>query len=175
MSMWSDITIKKQLSNTRTSEAQMDPYDPSLVNPASIDVRLHGELRFHDGRLAHDLRHDGCLALQRGYFLLGTTCERVTLSRSVQAQVSGKSSLGRLGLQVHQTAGFIDPGFTGQITLELYNVGDVPVVLKEGMRIAQIAFVWLDRSCERPYGHPDLGSHYQGQRGATPSWMRQKI
>lgn len=98
---------------------------------------------------------------------LASTKETITLGPGYAAQIGGKSSLGRLGLTVHQTAGFIDPGFHGQITLELVNLGSRPIVLTEGMRIAQLTIWTLDQPAERPYGHAALGSHYQGQHGPT--------
>ena len=100
-------------------------------------------------------------------FLLATTLERVKIPNNVCARIEGKSSLGRLGLCVHVTAGYIDPGFEGNITLELFNCAPLPIVLTPGMKIAQISFHSMDEPAERPYGHPDLGSKYQGQIGVT--------
>ena len=102
-------------------------------------------------------------------FVLGRTAEVVELPDDVVARIEGKSSLGRLGLIVHATAGFVDPGFSGSLTLEITNFNSVPIVLRPGLPIAQLSFMTLDRPAERPYGHPDLGSHYHGQTEATES------
>ena len=108
--------------------------------------------------------------LHPGEFVLGTTLERLTLPDDIVARIEGKSSLGRLGLLIHATAGFVDPGWSnGQITLELSNVAPLPIRLWPGMKIAQLSFMRMDAPAERPYGHPELGSKYQGQKGPTPS------
>jgi dCTP deaminase len=104
-----------------------------------------------------------------GEFVLGRTEEHVAIPDDVVARIEGKSSLGRLGLIVHATAGFVDPGFSGTLTLEITNFNSVPIVLRPGLPIAQLSFMTLDRAAERPYGHPDLGSHYHGQVEATES------
>lgn len=171
MSMLSDGTIKRHLRKCEWGSIEIDPWEEKLINPCSVDLRLGRELRDIEGELVAKLHPTHPYRLHPGEFLLGSTVERVRLASEVQGQVSGKSSLGRLGLQIHQTAGFIDPGFNGEITLELLNVSRRPIELNHGMRIAQIAFTWLDVQCERPYGHSSLESHYQGQVGATPSWM----
>ena len=107
-----------------------------------------------------------------GEFVLGSTVEWVELPDDIVARIEGKSSLGRLGLIVHATAGFVDPGFSGTLTLEITNLTRVPIVLWPGKPIAQLSFMALDRPAERPYGHPDLGSHYHGQPEATESALR---
>ena len=107
--------------------------------------------------------------LQPHTFCLGSTVEAVTLPDDIVARVDGKSSLGRLGLLVHATAGYVDPGWTGQLTLELSNQSQMPIAVYYGMRIAQISFLRLTTPANRPYGSPGLGSKYQGQTGPTPS------
>ncbi len=167
-----------------------DPGGPSPLQPASLEVTLAGEFmapaRGHIGSV--DPREDSahlfqpirpvpgrCLVLHPGRFILGSTAERFTFSAAAAGQLEGKSSLARLGLQVHSTAGFIDPGFTGQITLELSNHGDWPLELWPGMRIGQMFVFRLSSPADRPYGSsPFLGSRYQGQAGPTPArrWRR---
>jgi len=172
----------------------VDPYDPALVQPASLDVRLGGEFRTMraPGLLPGDSRSivypsrgvypswDTChlesrgpdgrphvFVIEPGDFVLAHTLETVRLPADVAAKLEGKSTLGRCGLVVHATAGFIDPGFHGQITLELSVVGPCRIALEPGMPIGQLVFDVLDRPAEYPYGAAELGSHYQGQRGAT--------
>lgn len=130
-----------------------EPKDQDF-QPASLEVHLEGD--YH---------------LEPGEFHLANTRQAVTLSSSVAAQLSGKSSLGRLGLEIHACAGFIDPGFTGQIVLELYNKSQQPILLKDRQAIGQLVFHQLRTSSQRPYGHPDLGSHYQYQTGVTSSHL----
>ncbi len=162
----------------------IDPYDATLVQPASVDVRLGTQFRvMRNSRLTHidPMRDDEKLmdtvevpldepfVLHPGEFALGHTAERFTIPDDLVGIVNGKSSLGRLGVQVHATAGFVDPGFAGVIVLELSNVANLPILLRPGMKIAQMVFERMDRAAERPYGHPDLGSKYQGQQGAVAS------
>lgn len=151
----------------------VDPYDPSLVQPASIDVRL-GEslLLFRKGPGETDkivIPPDDGFILKPGGFVLACTLEAFTLPPDIAGRIEGKSSVGRLGLLVHSTAGWIDPGFTGQVTLELSNVAPSPVRLWPGMRIGQLCLFRMSSAAERPYGSPGLGSRYQGQRGPTPA------
>lgn len=161
-----------------------DPYDPDLVQPASVDVRLGRQFRvMRNTRLTHidPITVDDALmeslevpdgepfVLHPGEFALGHTAETLGLPDNIVGVVNGKSSLGRLGVQVHATAGFVDPGFHGVIVLELSNVSTLPILLRPGMKVAQMVFQHLDRSAERPYGHPGLGSKYQGQQGAVAS------
>ena len=101
--------------------------------------------------------------------MLSATHESVTLPDDIAARLEGKSSLGRLGLLTHSTAGFIDPGFSGHVTLELSNMATLPIKLYPGMKIGQLCFFWLGSPAEHPYGSTATGSHYQGQRGPTPS------
>jgi dCTP deaminase len=162
----------------------IDPWDPGLVQPASVDLRLGNSFRvFHNHRAsAIDLREppsnltesitvgDGdSFVIHPGEFCLGATLEYVELPDNIVARIEGKSSLGRLGLIVHATAGFCDPGWKGTLTLELNNLTRVPIKLYPGLPIAQLSFMALDAPAQRPYGHAELGSHYQGQIEATES------
>jgi dCTP deaminase len=155
-----------------------------MVQPASVDVRLGDTFRvFHNHRAsAIDLRdppkglteevrveEDEAFVIHPGEFCLGRTLEWVELPDDIVARVEGKSSLGRLGLIVHATAGFCDPGWKGTLTLEFANLTRIPIKLYAGLPIAQLSFMTLDAPAERPYGHEDLGSHYQGQVEATES------
>jgi dCTP deaminase len=163
---------------------RIDPWDAALVQPASVDLRLGGTFRvFHNHRTsAIDLLHpptnlteqidvadDETFVIHPGEFCLGRTLEYVELPDDIVARIEGKSSLGRLGLIVHATAGFCDPGWKGTLTLELNNLTRVPIKLHPGLPIAQLSFMELDAPALRPYGHADLGSHYQGQVEATES------
>ena len=182
----SDGTIRRLLAEGRLI---VDPIEPGQVQPASVDVRLGEEFlvfRNHTAEVIdpyvkrEDLMEkvrvpDGQpFVLHPGEFVLGTTLESIGLPDDLVARVEGKSSLGRLGLLIHATAGFVDPGWTrGQITLELSNVATLPIKLWPGMRIGQLSFHCLDAPAERPYGHPDLGSKYVGQRGPVASQYQQ--
>jgi len=181
MSVLSDGTIRELVDAGRI---RIDPWDPSLVQPASIDVRLGDSFRvFHNYRVSTiDLRDppgnlteevtvgpDEAFVIHPGEFCLGRTLEWVELPGDIVSRIEGKSSLGRLGLIVHATAGFLDPGWKGTLTLELNNLTRVPIKLYPGLLIAQLSFMALDRPAERPYGSPELGSHYQGQKAATES------
>lgn len=163
----------------------IDPYDQRMVQPASIDVRLgnhivHAPTWIDPGRIIEPDQDNGHLwretdiadgeswLLQPKAFALGHTVETVTLSPRVAARLEGRSSWGRLGLVVHSTAGFIDPGFSGQITLELGNLSPYPIRLRPGLRIAQICFIPMVSPSTVPYG-PDRGSKYHGQTRATMS------
>lgn len=162
----------------------LEPYDPSMLQPSSVDVRLDRFFRvFENHRYPHidpaedqsDLTReiepigDEPFILHPGEFVLGSTYEVVTLPDDVAARLEGKSSLGRLGLLTHSTAGFIDPGFSGHVTLELANVANLPIKLWPGMKIGQVCFFRLSSAAEHPYGSEKYGSRYQGQRGPTPS------
>ncbi len=177
----SDGTILRLVEDGRI---RIDPWDPELVQPASVDLRLGGSFRvFHNHRTsAIDLRspptnlteqidvEDGeTFVIHPGEFCLGRTLEYVELPDDIVARIEGKSSLGRLGLIVHATAGFCDPGWKGTLTLELNNLTRVPIKLCPGLPIAQLSFMELDAPALRPYGHAGLGSHYQGQVEATES------
>jgi dCTP deaminase len=180
-SVLSDGTIRRLVEEQRI---KIEPWDPAMVQPASVDLKLGTSFRvFHNHRLpAIDLAQpptgvtehvqieDGAsFVIHPGEFVLGTTVEWVELPDDIVARIEGKSSLGRLGLIVHATAGFVDPGFSGTLTLEITNLTRVPIVLWPGKPIAQLSFMALDRAAERPYGHPELGSHYHGQVEATES------
>ena len=177
----SDRDIRAAVADGRVT---LDPYDPEMVQPSSIDVRLDRYFRvFENHRYPHidpaeeqpDLTRlvepdDGeAFILHPGEFVLASTYECVALGDDVAARLEGKSSLGRLGLLTHSTAGFIDPGFTGHVTLELSNVATLPMKLWPGMKIGQLCFFNFTSAAEHPYGSGAIGSRYQGQRGPTPS------
>jgi dCTP deaminase len=177
----SDRSIKQEIEGGRIV---IDPYDPGLVQPSSVDVRVDASFRvFHNSRYTHiDVRQrmddltelvrkegDEPFILHPGEFVLGQTLERVTLPDDLVARLEGKSSLGRLGLLIHSTAGFIDAGFEGNITLELSNVANLPITIYRGMPIGQISFMRMDQPVEHPYGSGAKGSKYQGQGEPTPS------
>ncbi|HWG93659.1 MAG TPA: dCTP deaminase [Mycobacteriales bacterium] len=162
----------------------LSPYDEAMVQPSSIDVRLDRYFRvFANHRYTHidpaeeqdDLTElvepDGeePFVLHPGEFVLGSTLEVITLGDHLASRLEGKSSLGRLGLLTHSTAGFIDPGFSGHVTLELSNVANLPIKLYPGMKIGQVCVFRLSSPAEHPYGSAVYGSRYQGQRGPTPS------
>ena len=184
-SVLSDGTIRRLVEEGRIV---IDPWDEARVQPASVDLRLGDSFRvFHNHRVtAIDLREPPRnlteevrigeaepFAIHPGEFVLGRTLEAVAIPDDVVARIEGKSSLGRLGLIVHATAGFVDPGFKGSLTLEITNLTRVPIMLYAGLPIAQLSFMALDQPAERPYGSPELGSHYQGQVAATESrYMR---
>src|SRR5436309_8858665 len=180
-SVLSDGTIRRLVEDGRI---RIDPWDDGMVQPASVDLRLGRSFRvFHNHRItAIDLRQppDNLteqvvvepgepFVIHPGEFCLGRTEEWVELPDDIVARIEGKSSLGRLGLIVHATAGFCDPGWKGTLTLELNNLTRVPIKLWPGLPIAQLSFMALDRPARRPYGSPELGSHYQGQEAATES------
>ncbi len=179
----SDRSIKEGIAAGRIV---MTPYDESLVQPASIDIRLDGRFRvFRNYRyscidpkaLQEDLTElievgpDEPFIVHPGEFILGNTVERIKLGDDLVARLEGKSSLGRLGLIVHATAGYVDPGFEGNITLELSNVANLPIRLYPGMKVGQISFFAMSTPADRPYGHPALGSKYKGQSAPTASRM----
>jgi len=183
-SVLSDRTIVRLVEEGRI---KIDPWDPALVQPASIDLRLGDSFRvFHSHKLtAIDLRDpppsmteiirigpEEAFVIHPGEFCLGRTLEHVELPADVVARIEGKSSIGRLGLIVHATAGFCDPGWRGTLTLELNNLARVPIRLYPGLPIAQLSFMALDQPARRPYGHAELGSRYQGQEEATESRYR---
>lgn len=180
-SVLSDGTITRLVEEGRI---RIDPWDPALVQPASVDLRLGDtfrvfnnhrvtsiDLREMPGNLTEEVRveEDQAFVIHPGEFCLGRTLEWVELPADIVARIEGKSSLGRLGLIVHATAGFCDPGWKGTLTLELNNLTRVPIKLYPGLLIAQLSFMTLDAPALRPYGSEQLGSHYQGQREATES------
>ncbi|GAA1105101.1 dCTP deaminase [Streptomyces javensis] len=177
----SDKDIRAEIDAGRV---RIDPYDPAMVQPSSIDVRLDRFFRvFENHRYPHidpaveqpDLTRlvepegEDAFILHPGEFVLASTYEVVTLPDDIASRLEGKSSLGRLGLLTHSTAGFIDPGFSGHVTLELSNVATLPIKLWPGMKIGQLCMFRLTSPAEHPYGSARYGSRYQGQRGPTPS------
>ena len=177
----SDRDIKAEIEAKRVG---IDPYDETLVQPSSVDVRLDRHfLVFENHRYPHidpsveqeDLTRlvgpegDEPFILHPGEFVLASTFEVITLPDDIAARLEGKSSLGRLGLLTHSTAGWIDPGFNGHVTLELSNVANLPIKLWPGMKIGQLCLFRLSSPSEHPYGSSRHGSRYQGQRGPTAS------
>ena len=177
----SDRTIARLLDE---GQIVIDPYDESLLQPSSVDVRVDRFFRvFHNARYAYidvkepqedltelvEIDDERPFILHPGEFVLGSTLERIALPEDLVARLEGKSSLGRLGLLIHSTAGFIDPGWDGHVTLELSNVANLPITIYHGMKIGQISFVQLTEPAAKPYGSGELGSKYQGQMGPTPS------
>lgn len=162
----------------------IEPFDPQLVQPSSVDVRLDKYFRvFNNSKYTHidpkqqmedlttlvEVNPEDSFVLHPGEFVLASTLEKFTLPHNLAGRLEGKSSLGRLGLLTHSTAGFIDPGFSGYITLELSNVANLPIVLYPGMKVGQLAIFQMSSPADVPYGSAALGSKYQGQRGPTPS------
>ncbi len=181
MSVLSDRTIKKALAAGRL---RIEPLDEQAIQPASVDLRLDSVFRIFrttprpyvdvaqevdDLTELVEISPEEPFVVHPGTFCLGSTLETVTIPNDIVARVDGKSSLGRLGLLVHATAGYVDPGWTGKLTLELSNQSQMPIALYYGMRIAQISFLELTTAVDRPYGSAELGSKYQGQTGPTPS------
>jgi dCTP deaminase len=177
----SDADLRKELEAGRLV---LDPWDPAMLQPSSVDVRLDRFFRvFQNSRYTHiDPRQqqdelttavepegDDPFVLHPGEFVLGSTIERVALPDDLVGRLEGKSSLGRLGLLIHSTAGFVDAGWDGQLTLELSNVASLPITLYAGMKIGQISFMRMTTPADNPYGTTELGSKYQGQRGPRPS------
>ena len=177
----SDRTLREEIAAGRIV---LDPFEPANVQPSSIDLRVDRYFRVfrnHTSRVIDvkqnqedltelvEIAEDDCFILHPGEFVLGSTAERVTVPDDLVARIEGKSSLGRLGLLIHSTAGFIDPGFDGHITLELANVANLPITIYPGMKIGQVSFLRMTTPAEHPYGSSTIGSKYQGQRGPTPS------
>ena len=179
--MLSDRTLKDEIARGRI---RIDPLDPADIQPASIDVHLDRAFRvfkvssrpYIDVREPMDDLTDEVVIdderpffIHPGEFVLGSTLEILTLPDDIVAQVEGKSSLGRIGLLIHATAGFVDPGWHGKLTLELSNVAKMPIALHYGMKIGQLSFMRMSTPVDRPYGSAELRSKYQGQMGPTPS------
>ena len=177
----SDRDIRREVESGRV---QVDPFDADMVQPSSIDVRLDRLFRvFENHRYPYidpsveqpeltrmvQTADDEPFILHPGEFVLASTYEVMTLPDDIAGRLEGKSSLGRLGLLTHSTAGFIDPGFSGHVTLELSNVATLPIKLWPGMKIGQLCLFRLESPAEHPYGSDVYGSRYQGQRGPTPS------
>lgn len=179
----SDHSIKLEIAKGRIT---IDPLDRDDIQPSSVDLHLGDDFQvFRNSRLPYidpAMEQSGLtervsasvaepFVLHPGEFVLGTTIERIGLPDDIVGRLEGKSSLGRLGLLIHSTAGYVDPGWKGRLTLELSNVANLPIVLTPGMKIGQISFSQMTTPVDRPYGHPELGSKYQGQNEATPSRM----
>jgi len=176
-----DRTIRRLVAEGRIG---VDPFEEALVQPSSIDVRVDRFFRvFRNARYPYidvkrpmddltelvEIAGDEPFILHPSEFVLGSTLERITLPDDLVARLEGKSSLGRLGLLIHSTAGFIDPGWDGHVTLELSNVANLPITIYVGMKIGQLSFVQMTETAESPYGSSGLGSKYKGQTGPTPS------
>ena len=177
----SDVTIREELAAGRIV---IDPLGVDAVQPSSVDLHVDRYFRvfrndttpFIDPKERQEdltelveVKDDGAFILHPGEFVLGSTLERVALPDDLVARLEGKSSLGRLGLLIHSTAGFVDAGWDGHLTLELSNVATLPIALYPGMKIGQISFLRMTTAAEHPYGSDATGSKYQGQRGPTPS------
>ncbi len=177
----SDRSLREEIASNRIV---IEPLDEQCIQPSSIDVKVSNLFRVFRNHTAgiidvkQDLEdltemisipEDGVFMLHPGEFVLGSTLERIALPDDLVARIEGKSSLGRLGLLIHSTAGFIDAGFDGHITLELSNVASLPITIYPGMKIGQVSFVRMTTPADNPYGKGARGSKYQGQRGPTPS------
>jgi len=180
----SDRTIREQIEAGRIV---IDPFDPACVQPSSVDLHVDAEFRvfrnnrypFIDVKQEQDLtelvevKPDEAFILHPGEFVLGSTLERVAIPDDLVARLEGKSSLGRLGLLIHSTAGYVDPGWDGYLTLELSNVANLPITIYPGMKIGQISFFQLTTPADTPYG--SAGNKYQGQRGPTASRIHEEF
>jgi dCTP deaminase len=183
--IFSDRSIKTALSEGRL---EIDPFEVANVQPSSVDLRVAATFRVFANHLypyidprrhqenltsVHEVGPDDHFILHPGEFALGATLERVRLGDDIVARLEGKSSLGRLGMMIHSTAGFVDPGFDGHLTLELSNVAQLPIAIYPGMRIGQISFYQMTTAADNPYGSGATGSRYQGQVGPTASRSHQ--
>ena len=177
----SDASVRQAIAAGRIV---IDPFDDAAIQPSSVDVRVDSLFRVFRNHTAGvidvksdmtelteliDIPRDGVFMLHPGEFVLGSTFERVAVPDDLVARIEGKSSLGRLGLLIHSTAGFVDSGWDGHITLELANVASLPITIYPGMKIGQVSFMRMTSAAEHPYGRGAKGSKYQGQRGPTPS------
>ena len=177
----SDVTIRQELASGRIG---IEPLGDNAVQPSSVDLRVDRYFRIFRNHAAKvidvreaqedlteevDVGDDGVFILHPGEFVLGSTLEWVKIPLDLVGRLEGKSSLGRLGLLIHSTAGFVDAGFEGHLTLELSNVANLPITVYTGMKIGQISFLKMTTPAEFPYGSAELGSKYQLQRGPTPS------
>jgi dCTP deaminase len=177
----SDVDIRKEIESGRI---EIDPFDPASIQPSSIDLHVDDQFRvFANSRYPYidvkkempgltevvEVADPDPFILHPGEFVLGSTLERVAIPDDMVARLEGKSSLGRLGLLIHSTAGYVDPGWDGYLTLELSNVANLPITIYPGMKIGQISFFRLTTPAERPYGSTEARSKYQGQRGPTAS------
>jgi dCTP deaminase len=177
----SDRTIREQIE---AGTIEIDPFDPACVQPSSVDLHIDRYFRvFRNHTMGHidvkknledltelvEIKEEDVFILHPGEFVLGSTLERVALPHDLVARLEGKSSLGRLGLLIHSTAGFVDAGWNGQLTLELSNVATLPITLYPHMKIGQISFIQMTTPADNPYGSASIGSKYQGQVGPRPS------
>jgi dCTP deaminase len=177
----SDRDIRKAIDS---GDIGIEPFDEADIQPSSVDLHVDRFFRtFHNFRHAHidvkkqmddltelvEVKEDEAFILHPGEFVLGSTLEEVRLPNDVVGRLEGKSSLGRLGLLIHSTAGVVDPGFAGNLTLELSNVANLPITIYPKMKIGQLTFFQLSSAADKPYGSEDVGSKYQDQRGPTPS------
>jgi dCTP deaminase len=177
----SDRTIREELAAGRIV---IEPLDETCIQPSSVDLHVDRYFRvFRNHTMGHidvkrdladltelvEIAEDRVFILHPGEFVLGSTVERVVLPNDLVARLEGKSSLGRLGLLIHSTAGFVDAGWDGQLTLELSNVANLPITIYPGMKIGQISFLRMSTEADAPYGSSSVGSKYQGQRGPIPS------
>jgi dCTP deaminase len=177
----SDVTIREEI---KAGRIQIDPFDESCIQPSSVDLHVDAQFRvFANSRYPYiDVRREmpdltelvevaegDPFILHPGEFVLGSTLERIGIPDDMVARLEGKSSLGRLGLLIHSTAGYVDPGWDGYLTLELSNVANLPITIYPAMKIGQISFFRLSTPAERPYGSSHTKSKYQGQRGPTAS------
>lgn len=178
------LSDRDLVAEIKAGRLQLDPFEPDLIQPSSIDVRLDRLFRVFNNHLYTHIdpaaRQDDLTSLievpegqpfvlHPGEFVLASTLEVMTLGEQLAGRLEGKSSLGRLGLLTHSTAGFVDPGFSGHVTLELSNVANLPITLWPGMKIGQLCIFRLSSPAEHPYGSAVYGSRYQHQRGPTPS------
>lgn len=181
----SDKSIKEEIA---AGTIRIEPFRPDCVQPSSVDVHLdktflvfnHMEHTYIDIKKPMpklttqvEVTDDRPFIMHPGEFVLGSTFEKLTLPNNIAARIEGKSSLGRIGLLIHSTAGYIDPGFSGNITLELSNVSRLPITLYPGMKIAQFSFQQMTTPVDKPYGSPELKSRYQGQTTPEPSKLYQ--
>jgi dCTP deaminase len=177
----SDKSIREELTS---GGIVIDPLDEGAIQPSSVDLRVDRYFRvfrndttpFIDPKQPQEdltelveVDDGGAFILHPGEFVLGSTFERVALGEDLVARLEGKSSLGRLGLLIHSTAGFVDAGWDGHLTLELSNVANLPIAIYPGMKIGQVSFLRMSTAAEAPYGSKSTGSKYKGQRGPTPS------
>ncbi len=177
----SDRTLREELESGRI---EIDPLGDGAIQPSSVDLRIDRHFRvfrnhtegYIDVRKNMDaltepveIESNGVFILHPGEFVLGSTLERVRVPNNLVARLEGKSSLGRLGLLIHSTAGFVDAGWNGRLTLELSNVATLPITLYAGMKIGQISFIRMTTPADHPYGSPETGSKYQNQTGPVPS------
>jgi len=186
------LSDRDLIAEIKAGNLQLDPFEPELIQPSSIDVRLDRLFRVFNNHLYTHIdpavRQDDltslvevppgeAFVLHPGEFVLASTFEVISLGNRLAGRIEGKSSLGRLGLLTHSTAGFIDPGFSGHVTLELSNVANLPITLWPGMKVGQLCIFRLSSPAEHPYGSAVYGSRYQGQRGPTPSraWQNWRV